>query len=314
MNMTRLVKQTYLLAIFSLFFTHTSTDLHACKIPIKKIVSIEKVTDIFKNPAPDALYIFDIDDTILEPVDLSSQTRFKKNIPLIKIKNSLYNFLNKKKISDQFSFWEQIRLKSKNQKIEQALIDNIISLQKKMIKTIALTSRYTGLIHTVYKEQATYNELLTLNIDFNTSFQQQNIPLDYSPGSLFYKGTIFTNGIPNPQENPKGPTLKAFLKKIKELENFEPKSIYVFDDDLNNVSSVVTSMEELGIECHGFYYTAATSKKRNKNEIDFNVAQIQYQLMMDSCNYVSYKEAQEIHDQIHELIGETIQSVQEKNN
>ena len=282
--------------------------LPACSLlesDIKEINSIQEVKSVFEQATQDDLFVFDIDQVLLEPEDLPLQPRFYENPKLKKIFDDFEAFIKNKNNPEAYEklTFSKSMLQCKIQPIEQALIDNILAIQKRNIKVIALTAYHTGRFGLIERLEAwRYDLLLNLGLNFSDSFVPKEIMFDklqkseyatkyksekgkdLSP-TIFYKGIICTLF-------PKGIALKAFLEKIK----YKPKCIYFFDDRPKNVESVVEEMKKMGIKCQGFVYQAATIN-RSEADLDIEVAQLKYELMKQRDDYVSYFEAKEILDQ-----------------
>ena len=96
--------------------------------------------------------------------------------------------------------------------------------------------------------------------------------------------------------------LKAFLTKV----GLKPARIFFFDDKYENAESVANEIQKIGIECHAFVYTAATSPKRAASDWNIEVSRFQYELMKQRNEYVDYFEAQELlknHTIMHNLVN-----------
>ncbi len=285
--------------------------LPACsfsKSDIKEINSIQEVKSVFDQASPSDLFVFDVDYVILESIDPVGQARFVNNPELKKITDDFFAFMKAKKNGEEHwdLFLSKMILKTKVHPIEQALIDAILAIQKRRIKVIALTLVSTGKIGLIDRlEEQRYEELLTLGLDFSSSFEQQEIRFDElqkTEHAAKYKAerdkdptpVVFYKGIACASYFPKGVVLKTFLEKVK----CKPSCVYFFDDRRKNVESVVEEMKKMGIKCQGFVYKAATVNQP-MDGLDIEVARFQHELMKqrDDDDYISYFEAKEILDQ-----------------
>ena len=291
--------------IKSSFLFFTLAILPACSLlesDIKEINSIQEVKSVFEQATQDDLFVFDIDQVLLEPEDIPLQPRFYENPKLKKIFDDFDTFIKTKNNSEEYRklTFSKSMLQCKIQPIEKALIDNILAIKKRNIKVIAFTAYHTGKFGLIERlEEWRYELLLSLGLDFSASFVPKEIMFDElqktehavkykyekrcdpSP-TIFYKGIICTLF-------PKGVALKAFLEKIK----YKPKCVYFFDDKPKNVESVVEEMKKMGIRCQGFVYQAATIN-RSAGDLDIEIAQLKYELMKQREDYVSYFEAKRI--------------------
>ncbi len=245
--------------------------LPACtffKSDIKEINSVKEVKSVFDRASQNDLFVFDIDQVILEPSEPVMQAQFYDNPEFKKIIDNFYAFFMAKKNGEKHwdLFFSKMRLKVKAQPIEQKLIDNILALQKRNIKVIALTALEPGKVGVIDRlEDWRYKQLLGLGLDFSSSFAAQDIALDElqktEPAAKFKakngenpRSAVFYKGIACTGCFPKGIVLKAFLEKVK----CKPSHIYFFDDNRKNVESVIEEMKKMGIRCQGFVYKAAT--------------------------------------------------------
>lgn len=293
------------------FLFYALSILPACsfsKSDIKEINSIQEVKSIFDQASQDDLFVFDVDQVILEPEEPIMQARFYNNPEFKKIIDDFYEFFKAKKNGEEHwdLFFSKMRLKLKAKPIEQTLIDNILALQKRNIKVIALTSLEPGKVGLIDRlEVWRYKQLLSLGLDFSTSFASQDIKFDElqktehaakfktkngvaSRSAVFYKGVACTGCFP------KGIVLKTLLENVE----CKPSCIYFFDDHRKNVESVVEEMKKMGIKCQGFVYKAATVNQP-MDGLDIEVARFQHELMKqhNDDDYVSYFEAKKILEQ-----------------
>jgi hypothetical protein len=169
-------------------------------------------------------------------------------------------------------------------------IVNLIALAKsKQIKTLALTSGYTGKFGKIdNRENLRIEKLKALGIDFSSSFPQ--IPTlsflhlqdlhhtKYTP--MFKQGIIFTCRLP------KGEVLEAFLIHVKS----PVKKIIFVDNRLKNIMSVESFCKSNGIEFQGFVYEAV--KKRPKSPLDQQLAIYQFNTLVKQHHWFSELEIQ----------------------
>lgn len=290
------------------FLLFTLTLFPACsffKSDIKEINSIKEVQSIFDTATKDDLFVFDVDDVILEPTEPPIQSRFHQNKELDKIIDDFMAFRKTKGKGVGFTglFFSKMSLKIKFQPVEKKLIDAILAIQRRNVKVIALTALNTekcGLINRL--EEFRYKQLLDLGLDFSKSFKQQDVKLDELQETEFaakYKAktgrdakpVVFYKGIACTSIFPKGIVLKTILEKF----GYRPAQIYFFDDRRKNTESVAQEMKKMGIACQAFVYKAATVN-RPMDGLDIEVARFQHELMKqrDDDDYVGYFEAKEI--------------------
>lgn len=283
---------------------------------IKEINSIQEVKDVFKQATQDDLFVFDVDQTILEPAEPVMQAWFCDNPKLGKINADFFAFLKTKNNAVEYEdlFDSKALFKTEIEPVEQALIDAILTLQKRSIKVIALTALETGKLGIINRREVwRYNQLLKLGLDFSRSFEPQEITfcdLQNSEFAAKYKDrkgkdpspALFYRGIACSSTFPKGVILKILLEKL----SWKPARVYFFDDRRKHVESVVRGMKEAGIECHAFVYNAAIAN-RPASGTDIKevaeVAMLQYELMKqrDDAEYISYSEAKRIMEHQHHI-------------
>ncbi len=280
--------------------------LPACSLSfkpdVKEINSIKEVAAIFEQASQEDLFVFDVDEVLLEPVDPAMQQRYRANPEFEKITYSFYvGFMEKQPQEYKDIFFSKLYLKKKYQPVEKALIDNILALQKRNVKVIALTALPIGKYGLIERlEEWRYQNLLTLGLDFGRSFEQQNISFDellkseYAAQLKAKKGKDprpagFYKGIACAGRFSKGVVLKLFLERI----GWKPARIFYFDDQHSNAESVTQEIKSLGIQCQAFVYNAAIVGLPI-NDIDIEVARLQHELMKIRNDYVSYLEAKKI--------------------
>lgn len=267
---------------------------------IPEINSISEVNSIFEQATQEDLFIFDCDDVLFEPEDPSQQSRFKNHPAIKQILQEFDTCMRqcmKPTKYDKFVFSNV--LKTKPKPIEKVMIGKIHNLQEKKIKCIALTYIYTGKNSWSDEllEEWRYKQLLSVELDFSSSFGTEKIILDelrasvysvelikikelYPNPAIFYKGILCTAGFP------KGAVLKAFLEKIR----WRPAKIYFFDDYRENVESVINEMCIMGIPCQGYVYQAAKIEQ-TIDERTIQIIKYQYEWMKFNEDYLSYTDA-----------------------
>jgi hypothetical protein len=262
---------------------------------IERIDCIHEAMGIFEQATQDDMFVFDVDDVILESQDPAKQSRFRNSLEITRIvqefDTDVRAFMRPQQYSD---FMLSLALQSKRKPVEEALIRKIHDIQARNLRVIALTCINTGKAGwEKCLEEWRYKQLLDVGIDFSSSFNVQNIVLDglraseHSKPAMFHKGILCTSGFA------KGAVLSAFLKKIERT----PKKIYFFDDCRENVESVVDEMKDLGIKCKGFVYNAAKIEQLPKVQT-IRIIIFQYELMKQTEEYVSYSQAKELWKQV----------------
>jgi hypothetical protein len=145
-------------------------------------------------------------------------------------------------------------LKGEEELVEPAVLPLIKRLQAKGSKVIALTACPAGSFGSVScGETLRYSKLLSVGIDFRSSFLQEQIVFDTLNAyngtyPMFYKGILLANW-----NNEKGAVLGAFFDRI----GWHPKKVIFFDDTKRHLESVSEEMDRRGIVFQGYWYRAA---------------------------------------------------------
>ncbi len=280
----------------------TLTLLPSCFPPTKKVQeilsidSIEEAKTFFEHATPEDLFVFDIDEVIFEATEPLLQPRFFENPAFKSIIDEFYAFAKTKKESEKYVdlLASKIFEKAAIHPVEKALIDNILALQRRNIKVIALTAIGGGKFGVIEQwEEWRYQQLLSMGLDFSASFAQQQIGFDelqksdctihYGTGfhpAVFYKGIACSSCFA------KGVVLRDFFKKV----GWRPDTLYFFDDQRKNVESVAEEMAKMGITCHAFVYQAA-ALQHPREELSIEALRLLLKLVEETNEFVGYGHA-----------------------
>ncbi len=262
--------------IFALSLVLVST-CYSVIIPTNTLANFEKQVGEYDQ---DTLIIFDVDLTLMTPVD-----------PLLRSKGLDYikAFLLAKHpemlTTERTKYDRLLTLCLKERKIqptEEFLPELISQLQMKGIKVIALTAMYWGNVGIFSAiEDWRIEELKDLGYDFRDSFALSAtvLPVPESVYSPLYKdGVIFTGKVP------KGIALKTFI----EHSGWRPKKVIFIDDTLKFVQSVEQEMAACGIDTVSLHYSAAESAP---GEFNAEIADLQLNTMLNDEVYIPHHEA-----------------------
>lgn len=245
--------------------------------------NLERFENEIQNVDEHSLVLFDVDDTLLISKDLvlrrSSREIWNKCRKEILCNPAL---VSQEKNANGFLIG-QIFSKMEYEVVDPKVIDIIDSLQKKGIRTIALTNMATGKIGTINAmEDWRVDHLKKHNIDFSLAFPQfkeVSFKVDQSEKfAIFKQGLLCTNA----QE--KGPVLAAFLETIE----WRPSKVLLIDNDLDYLKSVEAALGNLGIEFIGFHYT---EMKRRACVVDEDLAKYQIAHLAKTDEWLSDSEA-----------------------
>ncbi len=215
-------------------FTLVSSSLFGAIIEIKQANEIAKH---FKN---EMLVIFDIDNTILEPVqELGRDQWFYHRIQ----HHTSLGTPSDKALQRALNEWTAVQYITSVNLIEDDMAKVIGRFQDKGIPVIGLTTRGSPLAH------RTIEQLESIGVDLQASapnkeehyiLQQKEV----ASGVVFKNGVLFTGG------THKGETLFKLLDKL----SIKPKSILFINDKASHLAEVERTCQKLGVEFVGLRY------------------------------------------------------------
>jgi hypothetical protein len=207
----------------------------------------------------DTLFIFDIDNTLVEPAesDYGSDQWFYSLVTQEKGKNKEedINEIIKRTVPKYLEAQKNIKVKA----VELEVVDIIKNIQSQKIPAMALTLRSNCLVN------LTIDQLKSIGINFSDSQYGERI-LTIRFGDLptiFYKGIMFCNN-----QN-KGKVLQEFFVKLE----YFPKTVVCIDDKIKPLKEIEEAMEDLGIKFIGIRYSYLDEKVRLYKEK--NISNIQ---------------------------------------
>ncbi|MBN9542459.1 MAG: DUF2608 domain-containing protein [Alphaproteobacteria bacterium] len=223
---------------------------------IKPIKSFNEAD--FSIISEDTLVIFDVDETLIQPLDsylINEHTEQGKNF-----RNQIIN--KYRDVENWDNLTAVMLLNGKRPLLEPNIINRIQKLKDRKVKFIALSHMNTGKLDFIDElAEWRYEHLKSLGFESNFG---NNIILNvnfHNRKPLFYKGILATD------LNKKGPILVAFLNQI----NYYPENVIMFDDNLDYLESVETSLKPLNIKFFGYHYLGAKTKPWNQKIIDYQV-------------------------------------------
>lgn len=235
-----------MILILSLFF---SSLLQA------DILEINQIDDIRPYVTQNGLYLFDIDDTLIDnPFCLGTspwRQWVKSKLPKYNINFVLYDALTL-----------FIAKNAPYKTVEPSTAHLIADLQNEGHAVFAFTARgrsqwYTTNIEGV--DRFTQEQLQHAGIDFrNTQIPEELKSLE---ATYFWEGIIFAQHIK------KGDLLKHLFKDLK----YNPSLIIFVDDKLDQVQSVEAAVKEAGIPFMGFWYRRSEFDRKDFNPMATNV-------------------------------------------
>ncbi|MFC1894435.1 DUF2608 domain-containing protein [Candidatus Dependentiae bacterium] len=241
------MKKIYLLVYFFLFT--------ALRADIFEISSIEDLLS-YVEKKENILFVFDIDNTILEPENRDfGSDQWVDGFCKQEVQNGLtINQAYKKILPIYFKIVKGLKYVPIEKDKTLDILNHIKSLN---IESLALTARSEPLIDCTYRHLKS-NEVLPTLFDLA---EDKVILFDKNTNSraLYFKGTIHCAG------NSKGECLKKFIKLFKdkktELKNI--KKIIMIDDKEKNLQDVEDSLKDSNIEFIGLRYSYLDEKVKS---------------------------------------------------
>jgi len=188
----------------------------------------------------DSLVLFDVDGTLIVPVDAILQPKAKSHF------NKLVA-----PYTDRDLF-RDIRLKAPYRLVDDRSVSLVQKLQQRKIPTLAFTAAPAKIRGVEPAGIWRVDELKQHGFDFSSAFPNSNfleIPKDLHQEHF----PMFKSGVLYSSFHHKGDILTRFLKQLE----FTPKKVVFVDDELGFVQSVIAALDKLGIPCMGIHYTAA---------------------------------------------------------
>lgn len=275
--------------------------------PLITIESFQQAKKEFDHANPSTLFVFDIDETLIETADLSQQYHYKKDtlpsdfIPATE--EAQQDFLQNLSLFQTYlnrnpALLNAIAIEQPYTLIDPLVVTFIKNLIKKGVPVIALSSFSPGSFGPIEKmEEYRAQTLRNLGIHFALPMDlltKKNLSIfnydNFSNNALYYEG-IIACGFCDRQghENiTKGTVLKDFIKKL----NPRPEKVVFFDNLFHNLDVVAISMKELAIPTTCYFMQGAYT--RPSKPLDVAVAKKQFTYIMEHNRYISYEEAKKL--------------------
>lgn len=267
------------------FFTH--------KHSITIITSIKQAKSVFEHATPNDLFVFDIDFTILEPVD-----------PVFQLKNTLPPAFNGSITPTQLALMplfhdlfatlaahdnvEKMYRSFKNGPAEQETLSYINDLRSRGVPVICLTARKGS------EKMLTAHELHNLGLKLAASFPHTK-PINFDNLDRFARGSVksgdicYYSGILFAASVPKGIILSEFFKRT----GYRPARVFFFDDHRKNSYSITKAMHTLGVPSYCFAYYA--KRVRGDSSIDLAIVKKQFEYIKNKTRFIDYESAKLLH-------------------
>lgn len=259
---------------------------------ISIITSIKQAKAVFEQATPEDLFVFDIDFTLLEPVDPIFQQRntwppalngslSSNQLALIPLFNDLFKTLKAQQAV------EKMFKTFKNKPAEQETLSFINDLRARGVRVICLTAR-KGI-----EKSTTIKELHNFGIDLASSFPGvKPMTFDdlnhYSKTPLIAGDVCYDKGVLFAASVPKGIVLAHFFTTI----DYRPARVFFFDDHRKNSESITRAMRQIGIPSHCFFYLA----RRVQPDAHFAINRVkkQFNYIKEHATFIGYEDAKNL--------------------
>jgi len=217
------------------FISHTSWG---------KVQEIRSMHEIHEDITPQTLVVFDIDNTLMSPTgNLGSDQWFF----YLKHLYGLQGLGEKESLDKANRIWNKTQELITVKPVESDTPAWIQSLQKKGIKTMALTARSLHVAETTKKQLRSIQVQFTPTAPYSKTLTLQKDELHSPDQALFTDGILLIG-----ERNNKGLVLEAFLKKI----GYIPEKILFIDDKVKHVDNMEKVLASLSIPYFGYRYAA----------------------------------------------------------
>lgn len=211
---------------------------------------IKSMAEIVPELTPGTLLVFDIDNTLVEPVGNigSDQWYYYLVKALARDDKTLSADAAEAKAGE---VWTTTLMTVKVKPVEALTPALVRDQQKRGLKVMALTARDAG------DAAATFRQLKDIGVDLAENAVRKD-DLATEQKGFYSRGVFFAGDGPD-----KGKTLVAFLKKI----GLRPAKVVFADDKPRHAKNVDAALAAAGIPGVSFRYGAADAKVRAFNEV-----------------------------------------------
>lgn len=248
---------------------------------IRTIYSLEQAQHILESLDDKALVVFDVDETLIIPVDKICRKHPEALVSDIK-KNYFHNMI---KDSAERQCLDSIIWKMQGQQlIEPMSVALIAQLQAQNIRVIALTHIHAGSYYAIESMQEwRYQQLRDIGIDLAIHNPRTivftDLPRGRSSHPVLHKGIFATS-----RSCTKGQALAQLIKHM----GYKPSVIVFFDDYLEHIHTVHEEMTSLNIDCIALHYKAT---EQMQEEVNREIAIFQYKYLIQNRIWLSDQQA-----------------------
>ncbi|MCH9632972.1 MAG: hypothetical protein S4CHLAM6_13210 [Chlamydiae bacterium] len=215
----------------------------------------DTLLDIVEHVDSNTLFIFDIDHTLIEPVQIIGSTHWERHLAK-KLKEQ--GFTHHEACIRAFHQWRTIQHLTAVKAVEESVYEILTLVKNLNVQTLGLTARDGTL------SELTFDQLKSVQLDklFTHKEDCKDLPGNYP--CKYTKGAIFCGF------NKKDVGLQLFLEHVK----MNPKKVVFVDDQKSHIDELEDLSNLLGIEYVGMTYHASGDHK-----FDPQIAEIQEQYL-----------------------------------
>lgn len=237
-----------------------------------RIFKIGSLSQIANLESTQAIYFFDIDDTLFDTPYMLGSKAWRKYIVSATKDDSTENW------HDLFSLF--IARNYPLETVEAFTSQYVHKLQMQGYEVFGLTARerkiwYDTAVNDI--DLLTISQLDSVGINFNHESKDYSYLTD---NSEFFQGVFFSD------TEPKGEYLLKLFKNASQL----PEKVIFIDDKQSQVESVAKALRKLGIKSECYWYTATDAKASKFDPLIANI-QLYYFWLSDGKRVISDEEA-----------------------
>jgi FMN phosphatase YigB (HAD superfamily) len=203
-------------------------------------IEIMRMHDIERQIEPGTLVIFDIDNTLIEPVQmLGSDQWFYALVEQIRTEQKVGEEVAAERA---MALWNAVQADLEVRAVESSTPALLKRLAERDLPILALTARTFDIAET------TAHQLRSVGIDFERHAVAGDLELALASPAKLIRGVLYVGEL-----NSKGEVLVEFLRRT----GLAPKKIVFVDDKRKHVESVTAELKAVGIPVIAYRYGGA---------------------------------------------------------
>jgi hypothetical protein len=239
-----------------------------------EIREAQSMIDALASVDSDTVVVFDLDNTVIEPVQTLGSDQF---FGYLVEQGKQTGLTGSQAVAQALAEATPIQPKSKVRTVEALTPRLIRNLQRKGIPTLGLTARPIGWA------EGTIEQLSSVHVDFTpTALIDHDAPVGPNLAGRYLHGVIFMA-----DGGDKGQYLVEFLKQVGSTAH----RVIFIDDKLNNVQSVERALDQTTLEHISFRYGAADPEVK---AFDRGVADFEYRYFQQTGEFISDRKARQL--------------------